>query len=153
MADYLCTFAASADHTLAFIHTHQRPYLPALLHALQSHISELPGAGDRDCWWLLVALEPEDAPSTTCHPRRCCEEAGMQTAWRCVAKPFSWPPWAAAKVGQLVSPSGGAGDTAVMWQTPSALKEHPGKKLPKPGLWEPAKLQLWLGWVLGAAVL
>ncbi|XP_062049380.1 LOW QUALITY PROTEIN: tetratricopeptide repeat protein 34 [Lepus europaeus] len=68
VADYLRAFAASADRTLAFIHAHQRPYLPALLHALQSRISEPPGAGDRDCWRLLAALEPEDSTRTTLSP-------------------------------------------------------------------------------------
>lgn len=74
LADYLRAFAASADRTLAFIQAHQRPYLPALIRALQDHITELSGTEDHggqqdtDCQQLLEALDPRGSSSAALSP-------------------------------------------------------------------------------------
>lgn len=39
LADYVQAFTSSADRTVAFVRTHQQPYLPMLVSSLQDHIS------------------------------------------------------------------------------------------------------------------
>ena len=74
VADYLQAFMESTDRTVAFIHTHQQPYLPALVRALQDYISEHQEAGDSasqqvtNCQGLLVALDPGGIWSITLSP-------------------------------------------------------------------------------------
>uniref|UniRef100_A0A4W2D6C9 Tetratricopeptide repeat domain 34 n=1 Tax=Bos indicus x Bos taurus TaxID=30522 RepID=A0A4W2D6C9_BOBOX len=74
VADYLQAFVESADRTVAFVHTHQQPYLPALVRALQDYISEHQEAGDgasqqvTNCQGLLAALDPEGIWSITLSP-------------------------------------------------------------------------------------
>ncbi|KAM5322615.1 tetratricopeptide repeat protein 34 isoform 2-T2 [Glossophaga mutica] len=64
LADYLQAFTSRADRTVAFVLTHQQPYLPVLVSALQDHISRSQRAGDSarqqdtDCQRLLAALDP-----------------------------------------------------------------------------------------------
>ncbi|XP_035163346.1 tetratricopeptide repeat protein 34 [Callithrix jacchus] len=74
VAAYLQAFASSADRTVAFIRTHQQPYLPVLLSALQDYLSGHLGAehstsqqetsGQR----LLAALDPRGTRSDTLSP-------------------------------------------------------------------------------------
>ncbi|XP_076718792.2 tetratricopeptide repeat protein 34 [Callospermophilus lateralis] len=74
VADYLQAFASSADRTAAFVHTHQRPYLPTLLSTLRDHVSAQPqatvsnGQQEADCWGLLAALDPEGTWSEVLSP-------------------------------------------------------------------------------------
>lgn len=74
VADYLQAFAASADRMVAFVHTHQQPYLPALVSTLQDYISGCQEAGDSasqretDCRRLLAALDPVGTWSNTPSP-------------------------------------------------------------------------------------
>ncbi|XP_029082901.1 tetratricopeptide repeat protein 34 [Monodon monoceros] len=74
VADYLQAFAASADRMVAFVHTHQQPYLPALVSTLQDYISGRQEAGDgasqqeTDCRRLLAALDPVGTWSNTPSP-------------------------------------------------------------------------------------
>lgn len=73
LTDYVQAFASSADRTVAFVRTHQQPYLPVLVSTLQDNISRSQQAGDSTRWQetdsqrLLAALDPEgtwsDAPS------------------------------------------------------------------------------------------
>lgn len=64
LADYLQAFASRADRTVAFVLTHQQPYLPVLVGALQDCIARGQQAGgsarqqDADCQRLLAALDP-----------------------------------------------------------------------------------------------
>ncbi|PNI31429.1 TTC34 isoform 1 [Pan troglodytes] len=74
VAAYLQAFASSADRTVAFIRTHQRPYLPTLLSALQDYLSGHPEAGhsagqqETGGQRLLVALDPRGTRSDTLSP-------------------------------------------------------------------------------------
>ncbi|XP_047420997.1 tetratricopeptide repeat protein 34 isoform X2 [Sciurus carolinensis] len=74
VADYLQAFASSADRTVAFVRTHQHPYLPTLLGALRNHLSAQPGATgsagrqETDCRGLLAALDPEGTWSELLSP-------------------------------------------------------------------------------------
>ncbi|XP_021099105.1 uncharacterized protein LOC110345591 [Heterocephalus glaber] len=73
VADYLQAFASSTSRTVAFIRTHQQPYLPTLLSTLRSHISghaeatDSASRQDTDCQEFLAALDPRgpwrDTPS------------------------------------------------------------------------------------------
>ncbi|XP_063091408.1 tetratricopeptide repeat protein 34 isoform X2 [Cavia porcellus] len=73
MAHYLQAFASSASRTVAFIRTHQQPYIPTLLSTLQRCISghteatDSTNQQDTGCQGLLTALDPSgswsDAPS------------------------------------------------------------------------------------------
>ncbi|KAG8505479.1 Tetratricopeptide repeat protein 34 [Galemys pyrenaicus] len=61
VADYLQAFTSSTQRAVAFVRTHQQPYLPVLVCALQDYARE-PGAAspwDRNCQALLKALDPE----------------------------------------------------------------------------------------------
>ncbi|XP_036033999.1 tetratricopeptide repeat protein 34 [Onychomys torridus] len=64
IAAYLQTFASSAERTVAFIHSHQQPYLPTLLGTLQKYLSgQLKATGstglqETNCRALLEALDP-----------------------------------------------------------------------------------------------
>ncbi|XP_028747302.1 tetratricopeptide repeat protein 34 [Peromyscus leucopus] len=64
IAAYLQTFASSADRTVAFIRSHQQPYLPTLLGTLQKYLSgQLKATGstgpqETNCRGLLEALDP-----------------------------------------------------------------------------------------------
>lgn len=64
IAAYLQNFASSADRTVAFIHSHQQPYLPVLLGSLQNYLSgHLKTTGstsqqETNCRGLLEALDP-----------------------------------------------------------------------------------------------
>lgn len=63
VADYLQAFASSADRTVAFVRTHQQPYLPVLISTLQDYISghqEADSIGQQEagCQGLLAALDP-----------------------------------------------------------------------------------------------
>ncbi|XP_032118081.1 tetratricopeptide repeat protein 34 [Sapajus apella] len=74
VAAYLQAFASSADRTVAFIRTHQQPYLPALLSALQDYLSGHLGAGhsasqqESGGQRLLAALDPRGTRSDTLSP-------------------------------------------------------------------------------------
>ncbi|EAW61135.1 hCG2040480 [Homo sapiens] len=74
VAAYLQAFASSADRTVAFIRTHQRPHLPALLSALQDYLSGHPEAGhsagqqETGGQRLLAALDPRGTRSDTLSP-------------------------------------------------------------------------------------
>lgn len=74
VADYLQAFAASADRVVAFVHTHQQPYLPAVVSTLQDYISGCQEAGagasqqETDCRRLLAALDPVGTWSNTPSP-------------------------------------------------------------------------------------
>lgn len=74
VADYLQAFATSADRTVAFIHTHQQPYLPALVSTLQGYVVGHQKAGnsasqqETDCWELLAALDPGGTWSNALSP-------------------------------------------------------------------------------------
>lgn len=74
VADYLQAFASSAARTAAFVHTHQRPYLPTLLSTLRDHVSAQPratvsdGQQEADCRGLLAALDPEGTWSEVLSP-------------------------------------------------------------------------------------
>ncbi|XP_039330315.1 tetratricopeptide repeat protein 34 isoform X3 [Saimiri boliviensis] len=74
VAAYLQAFASSANRTVAFIRTHQQPYLPALLSALQDYLSGHLGAGhsasqqETGGQRLLAALDPRGAWSDTLSP-------------------------------------------------------------------------------------
>ncbi|KAF5918964.1 hypothetical protein HPG69_010769 [Diceros bicornis minor] len=63
VADYLQAFASSTERTVTFVRTHQQPYLPVLVSALQDYISGHQEAGDStswqetDCRGLLAALD------------------------------------------------------------------------------------------------
>lgn len=62
-AAYLESFASSADRTVAFIHSHQQPYLPMLLGTLQNyllgHLKTIGSASQQEtnCRALLEALD------------------------------------------------------------------------------------------------
>lgn len=64
IAAYLQTYTSSADRTVAFIRSHQKPYLPTLLGTLQDYLSGLlkaTGSSDpqeTNCRGLLKALDP-----------------------------------------------------------------------------------------------
>ncbi|KAL1777091.1 tetratricopeptide repeat protein 34 [Sigmodon hispidus] len=64
IAAYLQIFASSADRTVAFIHSHQQPYLPTLLSTLQNYLSghlkatESTALQMTNCRELLKALDP-----------------------------------------------------------------------------------------------
>ncbi|XP_051027402.1 tetratricopeptide repeat protein 34 [Acomys russatus] len=64
VAAYLQSFASSADRTVAFIHSHQQPYLPMLLGTLHNYLSgHLKTTGsasqqETSCQGLLEALDP-----------------------------------------------------------------------------------------------
>ncbi|XP_005368778.1 tetratricopeptide repeat protein 34 [Microtus ochrogaster] len=64
IAAYLQTYASSADRTVAFIRSHQQPYLPMLLGTLQDYLSgllkatESSGPQETNCRALLKALDP-----------------------------------------------------------------------------------------------
>ncbi|XP_013359693.1 PREDICTED: uncharacterized protein LOC106146606, partial [Chinchilla lanigera] len=64
VANYLRAFTSSARRTVAFIRTHQQPYLPTLLSTLRGHIAGHAEATDHaspqdtDCQGLLAALDP-----------------------------------------------------------------------------------------------
>ncbi|XP_012662690.1 tetratricopeptide repeat protein 34 [Otolemur garnettii] len=64
VADYLQTFVSCPDQTVAFIHTHQQPYLPLLVCTLQDFLSGHAEAGDSarqqesNSRRLLEALDP-----------------------------------------------------------------------------------------------
>ncbi|XP_070461043.1 tetratricopeptide repeat protein 34 [Equus przewalskii] len=74
VADYLQAFALSADRTVAFVRTHQQPYLPVLVSTLQDSISGRQEAGDSasrqetDCQRLLAALAPSGTWSDVLSP-------------------------------------------------------------------------------------
>ena len=74
LADYLQAFTSRADRTVAFILTHQQPYLPVLVSALQDHISRSQQAADStrqqdtDCQRLLAALDPGGSWSNALSP-------------------------------------------------------------------------------------
>ncbi|PNJ47902.1 TTC34 isoform 1, partial [Pongo abelii] len=74
VAAYLQAFASSADRTVAFIRTHQQPYLPTLLSALQDYLSGHPkaehSAGQQETGGqrLLAALDPRGTRSDTLSP-------------------------------------------------------------------------------------
>lgn len=74
VADYLQAFALSADRTVAFVRTHQQPYLPVLVSTLQDFISGRQEAGDSasrqetDCQRLLAALAPSGTWSDVLSP-------------------------------------------------------------------------------------
>uniref|UniRef100_G1QHC9 Tetratricopeptide repeat domain 34 n=1 Tax=Nomascus leucogenys TaxID=61853 RepID=G1QHC9_NOMLE len=74
VAAYLQAFASSANRTVAFIRTHQQPYLPALLSALQDYLSGHPKAGhsagqqETGGQRLLAALDPRGTRSDTLSP-------------------------------------------------------------------------------------
>ncbi|XP_054439684.1 tetratricopeptide repeat protein 34 [Pteronotus mesoamericanus] len=74
LADYLQTFASRADRTVAFVLAHQQPYLPALVRALQDHLSRCRQAGDSaspqeaDYQGLLAALDPGGTWSNALSP-------------------------------------------------------------------------------------
>ncbi|XP_021511077.2 tetratricopeptide repeat protein 34 [Meriones unguiculatus] len=63
-AAYLESFASSADRTVAFIRSHQQPYLPRLLGTLQDylsgHLKTIGSASQQEtnCQALLEALDP-----------------------------------------------------------------------------------------------
>uniref|UniRef100_A0A8C2M740 Tetratricopeptide repeat domain 34 n=1 Tax=Cricetulus griseus TaxID=10029 RepID=A0A8C2M740_CRIGR len=79
---YLQGFASSADRTVAFIHSHQQPYLPTLLGTLQNYLlGHLKATGsttlqETNCWELLEALDPRGSwvdavlPKTLLHRGR-----------------------------------------------------------------------------------
>ena len=62
--DYLQAFASNADRTVAFVRTHQKPYLPMLIGTLQDYISgrreaeDGTGLQETACRGLLAALDP-----------------------------------------------------------------------------------------------
>ncbi|XP_043429532.1 tetratricopeptide repeat protein 34 [Prionailurus bengalensis] len=62
--DYLQAFASNADRTVAFVRTHQKPYLPVLIGTLQDYISgrreaeDGTGLQETACRGLLAALDP-----------------------------------------------------------------------------------------------
>ncbi|XP_034527317.1 tetratricopeptide repeat protein 34 [Ailuropoda melanoleuca] len=56
VADYLQAFASSADRTVAFVRTHQQPYLPVLIGTLQDYSSGR--QQEAGCRGLLAALDP-----------------------------------------------------------------------------------------------
>ncbi|XP_040501603.1 uncharacterized protein LOC121106395 [Ursus maritimus] len=56
VADYLQAFASSADRTVAFVRTHQQPYLPVLIRTLQDYSSGR--QEEAGCRGLLAALDP-----------------------------------------------------------------------------------------------
>ncbi|XP_019514071.1 PREDICTED: tetratricopeptide repeat protein 34 isoform X2 [Hipposideros armiger] len=74
LADYVQAFTSSADRTVAFVRTHQQPYLPVLVSTLQDNISRSQQAGDSTSWQetdsqrLLAALDPEGTWSDALSP-------------------------------------------------------------------------------------
>ncbi|XP_017175716.1 tetratricopeptide repeat protein 34 isoform X1 [Mus musculus] len=62
IAAYLQNFASSAARTVAFIRSHQQPYLPRLLGSLQNYLSGHPKTSasqqETNCRGLLEALDP-----------------------------------------------------------------------------------------------
>lgn len=62
IAAYLQNFACSADRTVAFIRSHQQPYLPRLLGTLQNYLSgnlkTRASQQETNCRGLLEALDP-----------------------------------------------------------------------------------------------
>lgn len=74
LADYVQAFTSSADRTVAFVRTHQQPYLPMLVSSLQDHISRSQQAGHSSCQQetdphrLLAALDPEGTWSDALSP-------------------------------------------------------------------------------------
>ncbi|XP_036918025.1 tetratricopeptide repeat protein 34 [Sturnira hondurensis] len=74
LADYLQAFTSRADRTVAFVLTHQQPYLPVLVSVLQDHISRSQQAGDSarqqdtDGQRLLAALDPGGSWSNALSP-------------------------------------------------------------------------------------
>lgn len=62
IAAYLKNFASSADRTVAFIRSHQQPYLPKLLGTLQNYLSgnlkTSANQQETNCRGLLEALDP-----------------------------------------------------------------------------------------------
>lgn len=74
LADYLQAFASAADRTVAFVLTHQRPYLPVLVSILQAHVSgrqqatDSAGQQEADARRLLAALDPGGTWSNALSP-------------------------------------------------------------------------------------
>lgn len=73
MTDYLQAFASSADRTMAFVRTHQQPYVPVLVSALQDYMSGHQEARDSsgqqaNCRGLLAALDPRGTWSHSLWP-------------------------------------------------------------------------------------
>ena len=74
VAGYLQAFATSAERTVAFVRTHQQPYLPMLISTLQDYISGRQEAEDpisqqkTGCQGLLGALDPGGTWSSALSP-------------------------------------------------------------------------------------
>uniref|UniRef100_A0A8C8Y9K6 Tetratricopeptide repeat domain 34 n=1 Tax=Prolemur simus TaxID=1328070 RepID=A0A8C8Y9K6_PROSS len=74
VANYLQAFASSAEQTVAFIRTHQQPYLPVLVGALRDYLSGHAEAGDgtgrqgTDSRRLLESLDPGGTRGDTLSP-------------------------------------------------------------------------------------
>ncbi|KAK1340578.1 hypothetical protein QTO34_019149 [Cnephaeus nilssonii] len=74
LADYLQAFASAADRTVAFVLTHQRPYLPVLVSVLQAHVAgrqqaaDSTGQREADGRRLLAALDPGGTWSNALSP-------------------------------------------------------------------------------------
>ncbi|CAK7317627.1 Tetratricopeptide repeat protein 34 [Vulpes lagopus] len=74
VAGYLQAFATSAERTVAFVRTHQQPYLPMLISTLQDYISGRQEAEDpisqqkTGCRGLLGALDPGGTWSSALSP-------------------------------------------------------------------------------------
>lgn len=100
---------------------------------MQSRISDLPGAGDRDCWQLLSALEPEDIPSKTLLPEALLQSSRYADRLEMYSQALQLAPACNSKVGKLVSSSGGAGDATMTQQTRLCLHGTPRKEITKTG--------------------
>ncbi|XP_075414465.1 tetratricopeptide repeat protein 34 [Tenrec ecaudatus] len=72
VADYLRAFGERPEQTAAFIHAHQRPYLPLLVSTLEDHISGHPQ--ETNCQRLIAALGPGGTRSHSLPPDSLLQE-------------------------------------------------------------------------------
>ncbi|XP_029411689.1 tetratricopeptide repeat protein 34 [Nannospalax galili] len=85
MAAYLQAFASNADRTVAFIRTHQQPYLSTLLGALRNYLSghqeAIGGSSQQEinCWGLLEALDPSGSWMAALSPEALLRGGRFQT--------------------------------------------------------------------------
>lgn len=161
LAEYLWAFASSAHRTVAFIRTHQQPYLPVLAGALQDHISRGRRAGDSagqqeaDCQRLLAALDPQGTWGDASSPEALLRGGRYEDCRAACSRALESDPTGSRPQGRSAGPiplrargCAGAGDTTVMrWTAPRpyARNTHEKKQTKYCFEYGRCELLLWSG--------